>query len=326
MPSSTEMTTRAPKMPVWTSTGPSLYEARLIARRRLEPVAYEPEFQIVSQESRSWTCAKASQRNLRCTGSFDERVRSNHPRLRVLLEQVGGDVSVESEDASPSAVDARGAHASLIPADLVTRQRSENVRFLRDLTVDFEPSRIEAAAGRPVDISAAFEPRLMFRDDDVLHLSRLMAAECHAGHPAEQLYGDSLSLALVLRLTQLNRSTPTASARGGLAPWQLRKVIDCLQSHLSDGVDIQTLANMARLSQSYFVRAFKASIGQTPSAWLRGARIKRAQELLVDRRWPLAQIAVETGFADQAHLSRVFRVATGESPGAWRRARLGMPA
>jgi AraC-like DNA-binding protein len=36
---------------------------------------------------------------------------------------------------------------------------------------------------------------------------------------------------------------------------------------------------------------------------------------------PLAQIASDCGFSDQAHFSRQFLQLTGESPGSWRRAR-----
>jgi transcriptional regulator GlxA family with amidase domain len=40
---------------------------------------------------------------------------------------------------------------------------------------------------------------------------------------------------------------------------------------------------------------------------------------------PLAQIAIECGWADQAHLNKSFRRFVGESPGAWRRARATAP-
>jgi AraC family transcriptional regulator len=33
----------------------------------------------------------------------------------------------------------------------------------------------------------------------------------------------------------------------------------------------------------------------------------------------LAEVAVETGFADQPHFTRIFSKAVGVSPGAWRR-------
>jgi transcriptional regulator GlxA family with amidase domain len=49
--------------------------------------------------------------------------------------------------------------------------------------------------------------------------------------------------------------------------------------------------------------------------------MERAQGLMLKSNAPLAQIAIDCGFADQAHLSRLFLQFTGESPGSWRRAR-----
>jgi transcriptional regulator GlxA family with amidase domain len=78
---------------------------------------------------------------------------------------------------------------------------------------------------------------------------------------------------------------------------------------------------MTGLSQSHFSRAFKESTGVPPYRWHLNARIKRAQELLLAGRLPIAQVAAATGFADQAHFTRVFVKVTGATPAAWQRDR-----
>jgi AraC-like DNA-binding protein len=40
-----------------------------------------------------------------------------------------------------------------------------------------------------------------------------------------------------------------------------------------------------------------------------------------DRRLPLSEIALSSGFADQSHFTRVFSRLVGVSPGQWRRSR-----
>jgi AraC family transcriptional regulator len=45
-----------------------------------------------------------------------------------------------------------------------------------------------------------------------------------------------------------------------------------------------------------------------------------ARQLLRESALPLADIAVQCGFADQSHFTRVFSGRTGLSPGRWRRA------
>lgn len=111
-------------------------------------------------------------------------------------------------------------------------------------------------------------------------------------------------------------------ARGGLSPWQLRRVLDHLGENLAEDLPLRALANLVGLSQSYFSRAFKASTGLAPHRWLVNARCDKAKQLLLENRLGLAEIALDAGFCDQAHFTRVFARTVGISPGAWRRARL----
>ena len=82
---------------------------------------------------------------------------------------------------------------------------------------------------------------------------------------------------------------------------------------------METIAKEAGLSRSHFHRAFRASMGAPPHRWLIERRIRRAQELMLTPDKPLAEIAIETGFADQPHFTRAFSKVVGASPGAWRR-------
>jgi AraC family transcriptional regulator len=122
----------------------------------------------------------------------------------------------------------------------------------------------------------------MFFNYNMLRIAELMASECEPGKPEDVLYGDSLSVALLIGLFRLARVTGPRKFRGGLAPWQLKRVLEYLEAHVDADVSLKTLADLAHLSQSNFVRAFKASIGVTPYRWLLDARVRRAQQLLVD--------------------------------------------
>ena len=106
---------------------------------------------------------------------------------------------------------------------------------------------------------------------------------------------------------------------GGLAPWQLRRVLEHLENNIHRNLPITDLATIARLSASQFCRAFKASTGTTPHRWHLNARVIRAQALLVSEQISLADVAVATGFADQSHFTRIFLRTTSCTPGAWRR-------
>ena len=107
--------------------------------------------------------------------------------------------------------------------------------------------------------------------------------------------------------------------RGGLAPWQQRRATELLAGHLDGSVRLATLAGECGLSASHFARSFRQSFGTSPHNYLIRQRVERAKQLLSDSRCPLSDVALHTGFADQAAFSRTFKAVVGSSPGQWRR-------
>jgi AraC family transcriptional regulator len=107
--------------------------------------------------------------------------------------------------------------------------------------------------------------------------------------------------------------------RGGLAPWQMRRVATHIEANLDATISVKHLAALIKLSPSHFSRAFKVSFADTPHRYVMHRRVERAQGLMLTTNAPLGQIAVDCGFADQAHFNRQFCGLVGESPGAWRR-------
>jgi AraC-like DNA-binding protein len=109
--------------------------------------------------------------------------------------------------------------------------------------------------------------------------------------------------------------------RGGLTPWQERRSKQILREDFGGKVTLARLAGECGLSVSHFARAFKQTTGRSPHRWLVVQRLEQAKKLLLTSALPLADIALECGFADQSHFTRVFSQTVGTGPGAWRRAR-----
>jgi AraC family transcriptional regulator len=132
---------------------------------------------------------------------------------------------------------------------------------------------------------------------------------------------ESAHTAALRLVTFLTPSTEAASteARGGLAPWQKRKVCRYLNERLERTVLLEHLASHVSLSVSHFCRAFKESFGTTPHMHIIRLRLELAQRLMLTTEEPLSRIALACGMADQAHLLKLFRRCVGEPPGAWRR-------
>ena len=117
-------------------------------------------------------------------------------------------------------------------------------------------------------------------------------------------------------------SMVTRPGCGGLAPWQVRRVVTYIDAHLADSIRCADLACVTRLSVSHFMRAFRESFGAPAHAFLMRRRLERAQGMMLTTDTALGQIALDCGLADQSHLTRLFRKLVGESPAAWRRARI----
>ena len=124
----------------------------------------------------------------------------------------------------------------------------------------------------------------------------------------------------------LTSAAPPKLIRGGLAPWQIRRVTTHIETNLDAAITTKDLAVLARLSSFHFCRAFRDSFGESPHGYVTRRRVERAQGLMLTTNASLGQIAADCGFTDQAHLSNLFRRIVGESPGVWRRARTTAPA
>jgi len=105
-----------------------------------------------------------------------------------------------------------------------------------------------------------------------------------------------------------------------LSPPKLRRVIDFIEANLQESIGLDDLARAAGLSANHFLRVFKLATGETPYHFLRARRLERARQLLVDNPMPLAELALECGFANQAHFTAAFSREVGISPGRYRRA------
>ena len=121
-------------------------------------------------------------------------------------------------------------------------------------------------------------------------------------------------------------ATSTAPVRGGLSPWQIRKVTSYVEANLDRPIRNDELAALVRLNASHFGRAFRNSFGEPPHEYVIRRRVERAQGLMLSTDASLSDIALDCGLADQSHLTRLFRRIVGESPRAWRRARLTAPS
>lgn len=139
----------------------------------------------------------------------------------------------------------------------------------------------------------------------------------------------SSAKAAIAHVSQLlqNQIVPRAAVNlhsrqtASLVEWQVRRVTKYVDGRLHRQIRIEELGQIAGLSASYFSRAFRATFGESPRAYVARCRVRYAGDLMLTTPMSFSEIALASGFSDQAHLCRNFRDLTGTTPAAWRRER-----
>jgi AraC-like DNA-binding protein len=103
------------------------------------------------------------------------------------------------------------------------------------------------------------------------------------------------------------------AARGPIQHRAVRRAVELLRERWAEPVTLPELAVHSGLSPSALVRQFHSELGLPPHSFQLNIRVLHARELL-RRGTPPAEVAVETGFYDQAHLTRVFKRSVGVTP------------
>ena len=138
----------------------------------------------------------------------------------------------------------------------------------------------------------------------------------------------SISRASSLLWVEINKDSeldPCHSPRA-LVGWQIRRVRDYIEAHLSTRILVADLSAIVQRSEAHFARAFKKTFGVSPHAYLLRRRVEKASHLMLVSDDSLSDIALACGMTDQAHLCKIFRQTTGQTPAAWRRERRAVTA
>jgi AraC-like DNA-binding protein len=98
-----------------------------------------------------------------------------------------------------------------------------------------------------------------------------------------------------------------------LAAARFEPVVDYIEAHLEQPIDLARLAAVAGMSMHHFARAFAAQFHLSPHRYVQARRVLRAKQLLCGAARP-TDVALEAGFTDQSHLTRWFRQAYGVTP------------
>jgi AraC-like DNA-binding protein len=159
---------------------------------------------------------------------------------------------------------------------------------------------------------------LPFVRTPVARNARLSEAISGAFHETrEPLAIDSLVMLVAEGLVEADPSCRRVSVPRHLDVAALQRARAFLDTHKTRVVRSAELEAVTGLTRYELARQFRLLCGTSPYRYLLMRRLDYARDLLA-RDQPLSAIALEAGFADQAHFSRQFRAAFGLTPTRYR--------
>lgn len=97
----------------------------------------------------------------------------------------------------------------------------------------------------------------------------------------------------------------------------LRAARDHIDRNFADELDLDGLAELARMSKFHFLRSFASVYGPTPLAYLAERRVERAQDLLRTSNLTVTEVCHAVGYSSLGSFSSRFREIVGETPSAF---------
>jgi AraC family transcriptional regulator len=166
-----------------------------------------------------------------------------------------------------------------------------------------------------------FKPRLFFYDRDLWETALKLKSLVESPGSMQRQYAEALGIVLTHELVRINGDGGFRGpvSRGGLAPWQQKRVAAYIEEHVADDIPLATLAELARLSPYHFSRSFKHSFGMPPHRYHANRRIEQAKRLLANRELSVTAIALDVGFSETSTFTAAFHRLIGQTPSGYRR-------
>lgn len=98
----------------------------------------------------------------------------------------------------------------------------------------------------------------------------------------------------------------------------IAKLLQFIDTHLSDDLSLEKLADVVNYSPTHVWRIIRASTKQTPGEYVTNRRLHEAKRLLAHSDQSIFTVAQTVGFTSPSYFSRLFKKHTGISPSEFR--------
>jgi AraC family transcriptional regulator len=154
----------------------------------------------------------------------------------------------------------------------------------------------------------------------LIYLGRAMFREAIEPGFASALFAEAVGIVSALEIVRYDRALQSNKvSRGGLAPWQMRRLESHIREHLSEELTLNGLGRLLGISARHLSRAVRRAKGMSVYRWISDFRLAEARRLLTETDLPIHEIARRSAFQSSGAFSTAFRAASGYTPGEFRR-------
>lgn len=116
----------------------------------------------------------------------------------------------------------------------------------------------------------------------------------------------SLSIKQILLLVLRHSDLPELGD-GSMNTYSLRPVLEYVDQHLAERIDMEQISTMMGMSYHYFSRYFKSVIGMPFVEYVHTRRIKEAERLLLTETLSVAEVAAQVGITNMTYFYKLFK-------------------
>lgn len=132
-------------------------------------------------------------------------------------------------------------------------------------------------------------------------------------------------LALLYRYRLVDYQQPEETGRRIQIKAKMTKVINYIEQHFDESIEVSQMAELVSLNTDYFSRVFKSVTGQSFIQYLNTVRISIAEKLLLSTDRQITDILVETGFSSLSYFNRTFKKLKQCCPSDYRKQAIPFP-
>lgn len=152
-------------------------------------------------------------------------------------------------------------------------------------------------------------------DNELVQLYNRAIEVATEDKPAAQQYLTGLVMHMLgLLLAKLRNGTPVT----GNADQLVERAKILMNEHLSDEIDLNSLAEALHISYSWFRKIFRDYTGHSPARYFQLLKLRRAQHLLTNSQLTIKEITFTLGYKSTEHFFAVFKKHTGYTPATYR--------